>query len=271
MRAALDETLRGSQAAQRQARKSLNLELKKLEAQEERLIGLAADGSLAPAKLGGTVLTSDHLPRGEHDRYPRSADGHQRGDPATPPRKRQRGAAKHNSDREGLPHLCGRLSSTSTRFNLSNGLNILELVGLIYLCATNSPTGVSTTYLRQIRARPAAGNELTQTAPQHRRNWSRLSDEARSIVIARYAEGESTTLLAEEFGVAKSTILGILRANNVVVRRQPLTAMQVAEAARLYESGLSLSQVAEHLQVNQETMRVAIIKTGITMRAPTGT
>ncbi|MBP2436064.1 hypothetical protein [Microbacterium amylolyticum] len=89
-------------------------------------------------------------------------------------------------------------------------------------------------------------------------------------MIARYSAGDTTTRLAEDFDVAKSTILGILRANNVVVRRQPLTVMQVAEAAQLYESGLSLSQVAEHLQVNQETMRVAILKAGITMRAPTG-
>ncbi|PZU43836.1 MAG: hypothetical protein DI566_13620 [Microbacterium sp.] len=73
-----------------------------------------------------------------------------------------------------------------------------------------------------------------------------------------------------EHGVAKSTILGILRANNIVVRRQPLTASQVSEAVRLYESGLSLSQVSEALTVNQETMRVAISKVGVTVRAPRG-
>lgn len=76
-------------------------------------------------------------------------------------------------------------------------------------------------------------------------------------------------MLAEEFGVAKSTILGALRANNVVVRRQPLTAEQVAEAARLYGSGSSLSQVADALGVNQETMRVAVIKAGVVLREPT--
>jgi hypothetical protein len=76
--------------------------------------------------------------------------------------------------------------------------------------------------------------------------------------------------LAAEFGVAKSTILGILRANNVVVRRQPLTGEQVSEATRLYESGLSLSKVAERLKVNQETMRVAILDAGVRLRPPTG-
>ncbi|GAH43722.1 unnamed protein product, partial [marine sediment metagenome] len=55
----------------------------------------------------------------------------------------------------------------------------------------------------------------------------------------------------------------------MVVRRQPLTPEQVSEAARLYESGLSLSQVAAQLRVNQETMRVAIIAAGVVMRSGT--
>lgn len=77
-------------------------------------------------------------------------------------------------------------------------------------------------------------------------------------------------MLADEYGVAKSTILRILRESRVVVRRQSLTAEQVSEASQLYESGLSLSQLAEQLQVNQETMRVAIIAAGVMLRPPTG-
>lgn len=76
-------------------------------------------------------------------------------------------------------------------------------------------------------------------------------------------------MLADEYGVAKSTILRILRESRVVVRRQSLTAEQVSEAADLYESGLSLSQVAKRLDVNQETTRVAILKAGVTLREPT--
>lgn len=53
------------------------------------------------------------------------------------------------------------------------------------------------------------------------------------------------------------------------MRRQPLTPEQVREAAHLYRDGLSLSQVATQLGVNQETMRVAIIKAGVALREPT--
>lgn len=143
-------------------------------------------------------------------------------------------------------------------------------VGLVHLCSTNSPTGVRTADLRQIRARGEAAGEVTRSAPQARRKWTRLSDEARAEVIVKYEAGATSTSLAAAYGVAKSTILGVLRANNVVVRRQPLSPECVVEAARLYRSGLSLSEVADRLAVNQETMRVAIIEHGLRLRPPAG-
>lgn len=88
-------------------------------------------------------------------------------------------------------------------------------------------------------------------------------------MVCRYESGDTTTLLATDYAVVKSTILRVLREACVVVRRQPLTDAQIHEAARLYSSGLSLSQVAEQLKVNQETMRVAIIAAGVTLRPPT--
>ena len=123
--------------------------------------------------------------------------------------------------------------------------------------------------LRRIR-RDSADVRTPGETTATRRKWTRLSDEARTAVIERYEAGETSTALAQAYGVAKSTILGILRANSVVVRRQPLTAEQVGEAARLYNSGLSLSQVADRLKVNQETMRVAIMGSGVTIRPATG-
>ena len=154
-------------------------------------------------------------------------------------------------------------------------------VALIDLCSSKYPTGVEAENLRQIRdSRASTRTTSADTLPDDaqtshavvapRRKWKRLNDEARAQVVARYSAGDTTTALAKDYDVAKSTIIGILRANNVVVRRQPMTADQVSQAARLYESGLSLSQVAEALRVNQETMRVAIMKAGVEIRPATG-
>ncbi len=145
----------------------------------------------------------------------------------------------------------------------------MDLVGLVYLCSTNSETGVTTAAMSRI-LRDSADVRTPGETTATRRKWTRLSDEARAAVIERYEAGETSTALAEAYGVAKSTILGILRANSVVVRRQPLTPEQVSGAARLYNSGLSLSQVAARLNVNQETMRVAILDAGVMLRPATG-
>lgn len=142
------------------------------------------------------------------------------------------------------------------------------LVGLIDLCSTYSATPITTAELREISS--AHGSLPIPPASRTRRSWTRLSDEARRDVAARYEAGETSTALAAEYAVAKSTILGILRSRSVVVRRQRPEPDVVGKAARLYESGLSLSQVAGTLKVNQETMRLAIIANGVELRPPSG-
>lgn len=170
--------------------------------------------------------------------------------------------------RHRVPQTCPRaIADMQKARNLLRDSGPLP-VDLVYLCSTNSQTGVTAAGLRRISA--SVEHSPAKIEPPSRRSWKRLNDAQRADVAARYEAGETSTALAVEHGVAKSTILGILRANNIVVRRQPLTASQVSEAVRLYESGLSLSQVSEALTVNQETMRVAISKVGVTVRAPRG-
>lgn len=140
------------------------------------------------------------------------------------------------------------------------------MVDLLHLCSANLSNPVTAADLRDIIG--TTGDSSRNPQPRARRPWTRLSDEAGADVAARYGAGETTTALAKAFGVAKSTIISILREYNVVVRRQPLTAEQVGEAARLYESDLSLSQAAAELKVNQEAMRVAIIASGTALRPP---
>lgn len=144
----------------------------------------------------------------------------------------------------------------------------IALVDIVSLCSNKSTTPVTADRIREILC--SIGDSERKLQPRTKRVWNRLSDTDRTIVATRYAAGETSTALAAEYGVAKSTILRLLRESRVVVRRQPMTPEQVSEAARLYESGLSLSQVAAQLSVNQETMRVAIIASGNMLRPPTG-
>lgn len=140
-------------------------------------------------------------------------------------------------------------------------------VDIVYLCSNKSTTSVTAAEIQRISG--AIGDSERKFQPRVKRGWNRLNDDQRAEVAHRYESGATTTQLAKVYGVAKSTIIGILSEKNIVVRRQPLTPEQVSEAARLYRSGLSLSQVATKLQVNQETMRVAILKVGVALREPT--
>lgn len=141
------------------------------------------------------------------------------------------------------------------------------LVGLVTLCSQNSATGVDRARLAPILSEPQVRAE--PGAPEVRR-WNRLTPSERALVVKRYEAGETSIALAGEYGVAKSTILSILREANVVVRRQPLTPEQVSEAAVLYESGLSLSQVAAQMFLKQDTIRLALKAHGVTLRPATG-
>lgn len=140
----------------------------------------------------------------------------------------------------------------------------------LYLCSNNSATPVTADKIRQIVKASQTGEVVPVVVNGRTRPWTRLSAADQAEVIRLYSSGATSTALAEDFKVAKSTILRILRKNCVVVRRQPMSSKQVKEAKRLYESGLSLSEVAEQMKVNQETMRVAIIKAGVELRPPSG-
>lgn len=141
-------------------------------------------------------------------------------------------------------------------------------VDIVYLCSNKSTTSVTAAQIRAISG--SIGDSERDSRPRVRHGWNRLTDEQRVEVARRYEVGDTTTELAKAYGVAKSTIIGILRERNIVVRRQPMTPDQVRDAVGLYESGLSLSQVALQLNVNQETMRVAIIRAGVQIRPATG-
>lgn len=111
-------------------------------------------------------------------------------------------------------------------------------VDIVDLCSNKSTISVTSAEVQRISA--AIGDSERKYQPRIKRGWNRLSAEQQATAVARYSSGETSTVLADEYGVAKSTILRILRESRVVVRRQSLTAEQVSEAADLYESGLSL-------------------------------
>ena len=73
--------------------------------------------------------------------------------------------------------------------------------------------------------------------------------------------------LAREFDCHRVTISAVLKRRGVTLRRLSPSDEQVAEMIRLYESGLSLSNVGEHLGFTATTVLHRIRAAGKTTRS----
>ena len=105
---------------------------------------------------------------------------------------------------------------------------------------------------------PVASNGL--------KSQTRLSYPNRQKLLDAYVSGMPVKQIAERFGVHRTTITQIAASAGVAMRNQPLSPAVQEEAGRLYDSGLSLAQVAEQLRVAPSAVRTAVLATGRAMR-----
>ena len=99
-----------------------------------------------------------------------------------------------------------------------------------------------------------------------RRTRRRLSENDVRAIICHYQSGISSAKIAKSYGIGKQTVLGLLKQHGVQRRCQPMTGSQVAEAKRLYETGLSVSAVSQLLEVPWTTVERALRRAGAAMR-----
>ncbi|WP_100517200.1 helix-turn-helix domain-containing protein [Mycobacteroides abscessus] len=85
-------------------------------------------------------------------------------------------------------------------------------------------------------------------------------------LVAAYESGISSNQLVIDYGIAKGTVLKLLRANNATMRRQGLNAVTAKQAATLYRDGKSLAAIGEKFGVNPTTVRSALVKQNIALR-----
>jgi DNA invertase Pin-like site-specific DNA recombinase len=98
----------------------------------------------------------------------------------------------------------------------------------------------------------------------------RLGREIIEQIVAEYEAGAHTTELMAKYRISKSSVLKILRENNVIMRRQPMTSQQIEEAVALYEQGNSPKTTADHLKLTQQNVRLALLNANIDLRKPAG-
>ena len=81
----------------------------------------------------------------------------------------------------------------------------------------------------------------------------------------------TTITLMNKYELSKTSVIHLLEANGVVLRRQGLGEQQVTEIKHLYEhEHLSLTAITERLDLPRESIRRALIDAGVQMRSRGG-
>lgn len=78
-----------------------------------------------------------------------------------------------------------------------------------------------------------------------RRVHFRLDDQLVAQLLASYQAGSTGRQLAERYGLARSTIIELLRKHSVAVRHPRVTPEQAVEMLRLCQSGMQQVEIAK--------------------------
>lgn len=94
----------------------------------------------------------------------------------------------------------------------------------------------------------------------------RLDPQIRQQLARDYEAGIPTTELTQIYRLSKPSVLKLLQAAGVSMRRQGLDQEQTAEAVRLYRSGLSLVRVGERIGFGPTSVANALRAAGVRLR-----
>lgn len=94
------------------------------------------------------------------------------------------------------------------------------------------------------------------------KSQTRLSPAKRAELVAHYVAGMPVEAIAAKFRVHRATVPELARRAGVPVREAHLPAGKRAQAASLYEAGMTLAQVAERVSIDVDTVRAAVLAVG---------
>jgi len=135
------------------------------------------------------------------------------------------------------------------------------VVGLVERYANKS---LDAPRLRQLAAIPAG--RVRTAARQLPKKTRRLSDEELASFQARYLEGATVAVLAEEFDIHRTTVMTLAKRLGMNRPLRTLSEEDVRTAAAFYQDGESLSVVAKRFGIGIETMRTTLLASGQELR-----
>jgi len=95
-----------------------------------------------------------------------------------------------------------------------------------------------------------------------------LRDDEISLLVATYRAGSTIAELAAQFECDRKTVTRYLKLQCVEMRIRRLTEVQIDEAVRLYESGMSLAKVGRLIGADPKNVRSRLLERGVQLRTP---
>jgi hypothetical protein len=117
---------------------------------------------------------------------------------------------------------------------------------------------------RQVGPSVADGYKAVDRLAQSQK---RLTDDEISQLVLGYRDGSTILELATRLDCDRKTVIRYLKLNCVEVRHRKMSAAQIAEAGRLYESGLSLNKIGKTVGANPKTVRARLVERGVELRS----
>ena len=94
----------------------------------------------------------------------------------------------------------------------------------------------------------------------------RLSSQQVTDLVKAYQDGQTVYVLADRFGIHRTTVSAHLHREGVCLRRQGLAPDDIAHAERLYVEGWSLARIGGRFNVDAHTVRRVLKAGGVRMR-----
>lgn len=105
-------------------------------------------------------------------------------------------------------------------------------------------------------------------AVRERQIQRRLTAEQVDQLLDEYRAGASMKDLANQWRLHRTTVAAHLRRAGVAPRRRGVPAARLLEAVRLYGQGWSCKRLAERYGCDDETVRQALKRADVSLRAP---
>lgn len=111
-----------------------------------------------------------------------------------------------------------------------------------------------------------ADRAASSSPPRVHKLDQRIDCELTARIAAEYEVGTSSPELARQYGLGKGSVLKLLHEADVRLRLPRMSEVELQEARRLYEGGLSLVEVGKRLDRDHSTIYKALKRRGVRMR-----